>query len=315
MQRRHDNLNVPIEVLRSFVAIQETGSFTKAAELLRLTQPAISAQVKRLQQLVGGEVFARTGFGVSLTDKGEIVSRYARRILAMNDQILAIAGAKDKSNYFRVGIPSIFASCMLPAIIDACNPVLDGCRLQFSCDLSIEIARNLDSEYLDIACYFSPAAPSRPAIEQWNENQCWVCAPDLVVGPGSPIPLASWRNGFAHHLAIQALETAGLRYSISFIASDFFSQIAALRLGIGYALLPERLVPADLKIVREEFLPSLSPFKVGIYLRDGIESDKATEIALKLGEALRPRGQVHKEVSAEGSLFRLNPERGKRSHA
>ncbi len=88
MQHRHDNLNIPIELLRSFVAIQESGSFTKAADLLKLTQPAISAQVKRLQQLVGGEVFTRTGFGVSLTEKGEVVSRYARRILAMNDQIL-----------------------------------------------------------------------------------------------------------------------------------------------------------------------------------------------------------------------------------
>src|SRR4029079_8613191 len=101
------------EVLRSFVAIQESGSFTKAADLLRLTQPAISAQVKRLQQLVGGDVFTRTGFGVSLTEKGEIVSRYARRILAMNDQILSLAGTSADTRTFRVGIPNVYAATAL----------------------------------------------------------------------------------------------------------------------------------------------------------------------------------------------------------
>ncbi len=116
MQRRHDTLNIPIELLRSFVAIQESGSFTKAADLLNLTQPAISAQVKRLQQLVGGEVFTRTGFGVSLTEKGEVVSRYARRILAMNDQILYLAGTNSSVPTFRVGIPSVFAASMLSRV-------------------------------------------------------------------------------------------------------------------------------------------------------------------------------------------------------
>ena len=287
MQRRHEARNIPIEVLRSFVIIQESGSFTRAADMMRLTQPAISAQIKRLQQLVGGEVFVKSAFGIQLTEKGEIVNRHARRILAMNDQIISLAGSKFQAQYFRVGIPSVLAPSALPAIVNACRPILDGYQLQFSCDLSAEIVRSLTSGYLDIACHFTPAAPSGPAVDRWDETQCWVCAPDLIVAPGTPIPLASWRSGFAHHLAIQALETVGLQYSIAFSASDFASQITAVRLGMGYAVLPERLVPADLKIVRDKFLPPLPPFGVGIYLRDGIESGKATQIALKLGEVLR----------------------------
>ena len=92
MQRRHEADNIPIELLRSFVVIQELGSFTKAAETLFLTQPAISAQMKRLQRLVGGEVFIRSGFGISLSEKGKIINRYARGILAMNDQIMSLSG-------------------------------------------------------------------------------------------------------------------------------------------------------------------------------------------------------------------------------
>ena len=84
MQRRPPVNNVPIELLRAIVAIVDLGSFTKAAQALNLTQPAISAQMKRLQQLVGAEVFSKSGSGLVPTARGELVVKYARRILAMN---------------------------------------------------------------------------------------------------------------------------------------------------------------------------------------------------------------------------------------
>lgn len=92
MHWRYQNINIPTEVVRTVVAISELGSFSKAGARLGLSQPAISAQMKRLQMLVGGDVFERTGGGLSLTPKGRLVLTQARKLLEANDQILSIGG-------------------------------------------------------------------------------------------------------------------------------------------------------------------------------------------------------------------------------
>jgi DNA-binding transcriptional LysR family regulator len=306
MQRRHDTLNIPIELLRSFVAIQESGSFTKAADLLNLTQPAISAQVKRLQQLVGGEVFTRTGFGVSLTEKGEVVSRYARRILAMNDQILYLAGTNSSVPTFRVGIPSVFAASMLSRSIAACQGIAEAGRVQFACDQSLELERSLMGGYLDIILVGFLAPLSQRLIARWSEPLVWVCARDLALRPGAPIPFLSWPNGVSDRAAIGAIEAVGLQYSVVFVSSDFSAHLAALRSGLGFVCLPERVVPSDLKIAREPFLPALPAHDAGVYIRDGIDSKKAIQIAQVLAEAVQPAALARKgEAEADQSRQHL----------
>lgn len=275
MQRRHEGLNIPIELLRSFVSIQETGSFTRSAEQLHLTQPAISAQIKRLQQLVGGEVFVKSAFGVSLTEKGEIVSRYAKRILAMNDQILSLSGSGSLSKSLRIGIPNIFAESMLSDLIAACRSGVEGDRIQFSCEPSLDLTRSFSSGYLDLAFILSPRTPPAQPIYRWSEQLCWCCARDFLLSPGAPVPLQSWPHGLSDTAAIEALESAGLQYLIVFVASDLAGQLSALRSKLGYFVLPERVVPSDLKIAREHYLPPLPSYEAGIYIREGLESSKA----------------------------------------
>src|ERR1700760_1230564 len=92
MHRRHQHLNIPIEIVRTVVAISETGSLSKAAERLGLSQPAVSSQVKRLQNLVGGSLFLKTANGTTTTDLGKLALLQARRILEANDQLLRLGG-------------------------------------------------------------------------------------------------------------------------------------------------------------------------------------------------------------------------------
>jgi DNA-binding transcriptional LysR family regulator len=309
MQRRHDAQNIPIELLRSFVVIQECGSFTKAADALHLTQPAISAQIKRLQQLVGGEVFVRSGFGVSLSEKGEIVSRYARRILAMNDQILALTGTAAVAKSVRIGIPNVYASSMLPGLIASCRAVTDGERVQFSCEGSADLARSLSSGYLDIAFVALPDVSSAHQFETWSETMCWVCAQDFSTSPGASIPLQSWPYGVSDQLAIEALEKAGLSYSIVFTASDLGAHLVALRSGLGYVVLPQRLVPADLKVAREHFLPALRVCPVGIYINSEKDTRKLRDVAACMLDVLRPGASELDDESGQGVGLR-EPQRG-----
>lgn len=288
MHRRHDKINIPIELLRSFVAIQEAGSFTKAAAVLDLTQPAISAQIKRLQQLVGGEVFSRSGLGLVLTEKGDLVSKYARRILAMNDQIMSLSGAKPNARNFRIGIPNFYASHLLFDVVRACETLRQTDRIQFCCDSSGELARTLSSGYLDLAFIVSAVPALAQPYSTWTERPVWVCAQDFLLSPGSAIPLLSWPHGVSDQVAIDALEAAGLQYTMTFVAADLAAQLAALRAGLGFFVFPERVVPSDIKIAREYYLPSLPDLPAGIYVREGLDPRRVAPVAACFDRVVNP---------------------------
>src|SRR5271156_2802164 len=92
MHRRHQHLNIPIEIVRTVVAIAETGSLSKAGERLGLSQPAISSQIRRLQGLVGGSLFVKGANGTTTTELGKLALQQARKLLEANDQILRLGG-------------------------------------------------------------------------------------------------------------------------------------------------------------------------------------------------------------------------------
>src|ERR1700749_3292563 len=104
MHRRHQHLNVPDEIVRTVVAISETGSLSRAGERLGLSQPAVSAQMKRIQSILGGELFFRTPRGNVPTSLGKQVLQQARRMLDANDQMLRLGGAADGPQPLRFGI-------------------------------------------------------------------------------------------------------------------------------------------------------------------------------------------------------------------
>jgi hypothetical protein len=108
MHRRHEHLNVPIEIVRTVVAISETGSLSRAGERLGLSQPAVSAQMKRIQTLLGGEIFRRTPNGTTATPLGKLVLNQARRMLEANDQMLRLGGTTEGPQPLRFGISTLF---------------------------------------------------------------------------------------------------------------------------------------------------------------------------------------------------------------
>ena len=111
-------INIPTDLLRTLIAVVDQRSFTKAAAKLGVTQPAVSAQIKRLQFLLGGDVFDRSVQGVSLTPHGETVVAYARRLLSINDQIVHLGGNGPRPELvIRVGTPSDFIASALPGTL------------------------------------------------------------------------------------------------------------------------------------------------------------------------------------------------------
>ena len=102
-------INIPTELLRTLIAVVDLRSFTKAAQSLGITQPAVSAQIKRLQYLLGSDILDKSAPGVSLTSAGEIVVNHARRLLSINDQILDLASPRPTHQILRVGMGGDFA--------------------------------------------------------------------------------------------------------------------------------------------------------------------------------------------------------------
>src|SRR5215813_8132747 len=103
-------LNIPTELLRTLVSVVDHRSFTKAAQSLGVTQPAVSAQIKRLQFLLGYELLDKSAPGVSLTPRGEMVVTHARRMLSINDQITQLGGGQPTAQTVRVAMPGDFGT-------------------------------------------------------------------------------------------------------------------------------------------------------------------------------------------------------------
>src|SRR5712691_8324432 len=120
ISREPDKVNIPVDLLRTFVAICELGSFTKAAHLFELTQPAVSAHMRRLESIIGCDLIKKNTSGVNLTDFGSEVLTYARRVLAINDQIVGCGGQQPNMQVVRVGIPNLFAATKLGKIVNQC---------------------------------------------------------------------------------------------------------------------------------------------------------------------------------------------------
>jgi DNA-binding transcriptional LysR family regulator len=284
MQRRPPTGNIPIELLRALVATVDLGSFSKAAQALRLTQPAISAQVRRLKQLVGTEVFSKAGSTLVLTDRGALIVKYARRILAMNDQILSLGGGPVQC--FRLGVSFAFAPTILSDVLRIEGDPDEGTEIQVFCDSSDELKRRLAAGYLDIAFIISLQDTPAQVVIQWMEPWVWVWAPELSLSPGDTIPVIVTPTD--RH-TIEAIEKAGRPYVIRFVAPSADARIEAMLAGVGVMTLAERLVTDRMKIVGRHVLPPRAKTPSGVYLREGLEPARFSRIIDAFVQVCKPR--------------------------
>jgi DNA-binding transcriptional LysR family regulator len=289
MHRRHQHLNIPIEIVRTVVAISETGSLSKAADRLGLSQPAISSQVKRLQSLVGGSLFVKTANGTTTTELGKLALQQARRILEANDQLLRLGGNNDGPQALRLGLSTIFVNFFLQSLTD---DILADIFVQ--ADHSTSIARGLVDGYIDIACIYETQAiepeVQQMAVNEYQDPLVWVRSRDFVLSPGAPVPIVTWP---ADDWMISTMTKHGLTFKIVFSASDFHTRLGAVKAGIGLTAVPEGMVPADLVKAKEYYLPALPPAKALLCVRFGIDSEKGAALIRHLSETffIRPKAR------------------------
>src|SRR5258708_4570320 len=204
-------LNIPTDLLRTLVAVVDMRSFTKAAQSLGVTQPAVSAQIKRLQYLLGYEVLDKSAPGVSLTPRGEIVVNNARRLLSVNDEILHLTSGHMPVQTIRIGIPVDYAGSRIPAALSRFRERWPDVGYNVSSAPVEEMLRDLQHGVLDIVLPTFTETPTIQARHLWTQELVWVYGGAVKPDPDGPVPLVSYGEGSTcQRAAVATLHRAGL---------------------------------------------------------------------------------------------------------
>jgi DNA-binding transcriptional LysR family regulator len=286
--------NIPTELLRTLVAVVDLRSFTKAAQSLGVTQPAVSAQIKRLQGLLGTDLLDKSAPGVSLTSAGELVVNYARRLLSINDQILDIAGPRPAAKKIRVGATGDFTSAGTTLGLRRAFLKRPDLRFELYMANSEALLKDVREGEADLAVCVSATLPSLETRHYWTEPLVWLRSPDLNIDPARPVPLISYdHDRLINRVGMSALSQAGRDYEKVFIGATLASLKVAVAAGFGVLPLPRSY--SDLHgIERWENgpLPRLPDVYCCVYIRGGAEIEEREQIADAIASAFgaQPRG-------------------------
>ena len=264
-------------LLQSFVAIVETGSFTRAGERMHLTQSTISQQMRRLEQQLGCPLLDRSGRQVVTTAQGETLLGLARRILGL----LAQAGDRvgEASLPLRLGVPEDFAAGAMTAVLAAFARQYPEVRLEVQSDLSHALWQAFEAGELDLALIKQGRGQGEP-IARWREPLAWVDSRDWPAGERDPVPLVVFPSeGLYRRQITDTLDARGIAWRIAYVSASLASLQGAVSAGIGVSLLPTRLLQPDQ--VELTHWPSVRPVELALHLGAG-----GSEPLARLCEAL-----------------------------
>jgi DNA-binding transcriptional LysR family regulator len=249
---------IPIDILRAFVAVVEARGFTRAAEELGRTQPTISLQVKRLEELVEAPLFKRaTRF--ELSSVGEVCFDYGKRLLRLYDEMMdEVAGRSKPSEAIRIGMPSEFASVLTPRLVQMRGSAQTPAAFDVMVDSSQALSAAFRQNTLDIALTIGSGESEAHRIEQWRGQLRWFGGSPGAYPGDQALPLVLPPSGSPfYEAATQALRTRERKFDIVCTSADFAVLAAAAGAGLGITPAVEGLAPEGLKPRQDKSLPPL----------------------------------------------------------
>lgn len=280
-------------LLRTFAAICDSGSFTKAAREVNLTQSAVSLHVKRLEDQVGSRLILRKARGLRLTEDGELLLSYARRILALHQEAEKRLGRKGPRGLIRIGAPEYFDLHTLASLLGQFATRYPAIELQTELGIGPDIATLLDEGELDLAI-LSREIGEGDGVVLSRERRVWAAGREMQLDPDKPLPLAlypafcGWRR-----LALERLDQAGRAWTLAVQSAGTAGILAALDAGLAITIFPEYGLPNTLKSLSgSEALPALPDFEFVLrrWRKGPSEADHLAEVItdfFRLSAALR----------------------------
>ncbi len=286
--------------LRTFVAIVDTGSFTRAADVVHKTQSAVSMQIKRLEERLGRALFERDGRQAKLTEDGERVLDYARRIVRLNLECANIFSDADLKGRVRLGVPDDYADRYLPEILarfSRSNPLAE---VTVVCEPTPNLAERLQQGDLDLAI-ITHVNRRGPAEIVRVEQLLWVTSARHQVHEEDVVPLAlgrhtcNWRQS-----ATEALERSGRAFRVLYSSWNSTAVGAAVMAGLAVSVLPESAVRTGMRILgQSDGFPPLPTCRIGLMRGVGDPSPLVDALADHIVQSLDNLASLRPAMAAE----------------
>ena len=243
--------NLPMDLLRSFVSVAQLNSITKAGELLGRSQPAITLQMQRLEELVDETLLVRNGKNMDLSEAGDRLYEYANQILSLNDLAVSEFSKSAVTGKIRLGIPSEFATVLLPKIVSRFAKAYPNVTLEVNCELSKNLLTKTGkaSHDLILALQDDPNAKDSALVK--IDPLVWVGGSDMTSQKVSVVPLIVASQGCIYrNRAIRILDKSKQPWQIVYTNPDLTGIQYAIQEGLGVTVLAKSTVPDNLKILR-----------------------------------------------------------------
>ncbi len=239
--------------LRSFLALAETRNFTRAAERLGISQPTVSQHVRKLEHAAGRALVTRDTRELRLTDNGDAMAGFARTILSANDDAARYFSGAAMRGRLRFGMADDLAITGLPRILREFRQLYPQINLELTVSQSDQLHRRLKAGALDLVFVKWVSGAQEGEVVK-KDTFDWVGLEQTVLEPGTPVPVIVYpAPSLSRKLALDALEDAGRTWRVTCTTKQISGILAALRAGIGIAVMPTSLVPEDLKVITRRF--------------------------------------------------------------
>lgn len=254
-----------LDLLRSFVTIVEAGGFTRAAERLLRTQSTISLQLKRLEAQLGQRLFERTPRSLRLTPEGEALLPEARALLALHDAILAKRQEGVIEGTIRLGTPEDFATSHLPDVLARFAQSHPKIALEVTCDLTLNLLERFRAGEFDLILIKREISGEAGGVRVWREPLVWVARDGMTPNDRQALPLVVSPPPCVYRKrATESLERAGRGWRIAYTCGSLAGALAAVKAGLGIAVLPKRMVPHGFRILDHHDLPDLRDTEIAL---------------------------------------------------
>ena len=260
-------MNIDTVTVHCFLAVAETGSFTRAGERVGRTQSAVSQQIAKLEGLLGKKLVERSRV-LSLTASGETFLTYARQIYALHREALDRFREPELEGEVRFGLPEDFASVFLSDVLADFAHIHPRILLNIECDLTLNLYKRFRQKEFDLVLVKMNRPEDFPyGIDVWSEKLVWVGDPNLI-DHSKPIPLVLAPQPCVYRArAVKALDSLGRKWRLVLSSPSYAGTIAAVKADMGITVLPRAMVPPGLEVIRKQSLPDLSDIHVSLLKR------------------------------------------------
>jgi DNA-binding transcriptional LysR family regulator len=276
------------DLLRTFIAIADSGSFTKGADRIYRSQSAVSLQIKRLEEILGERVFERQARGVSLTPIGEKLRPVAQRIVSILDVTIGELRKDALEGSIRIGIPDEYGETLLPEVIGGFARNHPRVEVAVRCGFSTSFPDALARDEIDLAVY-AVESPKRGTTLLRREKTFWVGSRYHSVHEQDPVPVALFdRACWWRDQALEALDSSEKRYRVVYSSESVTGVLAAISAGVAVGLLGESSLRDDLMVLpADNGFPTMPQSALVLESRNGAGSSVLEAMVLAIRQAFK----------------------------